>query len=159
MPIHAVLCCLISIHVRAASGAPLADARVVMTDLADRRRVVARSNDRGIASLKLARASYLVDVARRGFASARLGPIVPRAGERIEIALQPLDSAQLHVIATVRVNGADRPVRTATPHISISRAEMERAGVMQASGSARSRPATTSASRSRFSRSTRRNST
>ncbi len=143
MPIHAVLCCLISIHVRAASGAPLADARVVMTDLANRRRVVARSNDRGIASLKLARASYLVDVARRGFASARLGPIVPRAGERIEIALQPLDSAQLHVIATVRVNGADRPVRTATPHISISRAEMERAGISHVIGALESIPSIT----------------
>ena len=143
MPIHAVLCCLIAIHVRAASGAPLAGARVVMTDLADRRRILARSNAHGIASIKVACAKYLVDVARRGFASVRLGPISARNGERIEVALQPLDSAQLHVIATVRVDGADRPVRTATPHISISRAEMERAGVSQVIGALESIPSIT----------------
>ncbi len=129
MPIHAVLCCLISIHVRAASGAPLADARVALTDLTDRHRIVARSNERGLASLKVARASYLIDVTHRGFAGARIGPISVRNKDRVEVALQPLDSSQLHVIATVRVNGANQPVRTATPHISISRAEMEREGI------------------------------
>ncbi len=143
MPIHAVLCCLIAIHVRAASGAPLAGARVVATDLADRTRIAARSDARGNAQLNVARGKYLVAVARRGYASVRLGPVSARNDERVEVALQPLDSAQLHVIATVRVDGADRPVRTATPHISISRAEMERAGVSQVIGALESIPSIT----------------
>uniref|UniRef100_E6PED7 TonB-dependent receptor n=1 Tax=mine drainage metagenome TaxID=410659 RepID=E6PED7_9ZZZZ len=143
MPLHALLCCLISIHVRAASGAPLAETRIVLTDTTTRARMNARSDVAGNARMRVAKGRYFLAFAHAGYASTRIGPLRVTKDDRIEVALQPLDSAQLHVIATVRVNGAEQPVRTATPHISISRAEMERAGESQVIGALESIPSIT----------------
>jgi len=143
MPIHAILCCLISIHVRAASGLPLADAQIVLRDISTHARIEARSDAAGNARVRVAKSRYIVAVARSGYASTRVGPIAMTEHDRIDVALQPLDSAQLRVIATVRVNGAEQPVRTATPHISISRAEMERAGTSHVIGALESIPSIT----------------
>ncbi len=134
MPPHAFLCCLISIHVRAASGAPLPDARIALSQIGKHTSYRASTDLHGDARIRVAKARYLVDVARSGYAGTRVGPIDVRGAERIAVALQPLDSRQLQVIATVRVNGRERPVRTATPHISLSRRAMERAGHAQVLG-------------------------
>lgn len=128
VPLHALLCCLISIHVRAASGLPLADTRIVLTDAATRARIAASSDLSGNARVRVPEARYVLAFAHAGYASTRVGPLPVTKNEHIDVALQPLDTAQLHVIATVRVDGAEQPVRTATPHYSISRGEMERAG-------------------------------
>jgi len=114
--------------VHSAAGRPLSDARIILSDLANGDIHLASTDARGDAGINISVGRFILKVARAGYGAASVGPLRIAKTERIDVGLQPLDSSQLQIIASVRVNGAARPVRTATPRISVSRAEMERAG-------------------------------
>ncbi|MEO6912903.1 MAG: TonB-dependent receptor, partial [Candidatus Baltobacteraceae bacterium] len=121
----AALCCTVSGQVHAPSGAPLANAQVV---LHGKRDLTASSNPAGKFSLHLDPGSYLLDARADGYAPTSVGPVQIDHDVVLDIALEPSDSPKLRTIGSVTVDGRLALVRNAIPSITISRREMDRAG-------------------------------
>ncbi len=124
MVILLAVCCLISGHVHAASGAPVADARIALHGTAARS---AASDSTGSFSVQAPAGDYQMDVSARGFGSVTVDLKVDH-DSTADVVLQPLDAPTLRTIGTVSVDGRLAPVRGTIPSVAISRADMERMG-------------------------------
>lgn len=124
---HALLlaaCCLISGHVHAASGAPIADARVSVHGPTQR---TAASDTAGSFAIEAPPGDYQMDVSARGFGSVTIDLKVDH-DSNADVVLQPLDSPTLRTIGTVSVDGRLAPIRGTIPSITVTRADMARLG-------------------------------
>ncbi len=121
----AALCCTVSGQVHAPSGAPLANATIVLHGKDDLR---AGSDSAGNFSVHLDPGSYVLDAAAAGYAPSSVGPIAVDHDVVLDIALEPVDSPKLRSIGRVTVDGRLALVRDVVPSITLSRTAMERAG-------------------------------
>lgn len=117
-------CCLLQGHVLAASGTPLADARVVLTGPAQR---TARTDAGGSFHVEVPPGRYEMQASAQGYVATTATIAVDRP-ERIDVSLQPVDSAQLRVIGSVRVDGRLALSHDAIPTVNVSRADLAALG-------------------------------
>lgn len=119
------ICCYLTGHVAAPSGAPIGSARVEVSGTTPAHAVTDAS---GAFSVRVDKGVYHVHVAARGYLPANAGPITIDDDARIDVALEPLDAPQLRVISSIRVNGALALQRDAVPSVNISRSQMSGLG-------------------------------
>jgi len=125
--VHAILlaaCCSIGGTVRAASGMPLAGARVV---LEGPRGSAATTDSKGEFVLQAPPGAYRLDASVRGFAPVAVA--VRADGDvRVTVSLEPLDSPQLRQIGVVTVDGRLSRLQGAIPSTTLTSADFERLG-------------------------------
>lgn len=119
------LCCLLSGHVAAPSGAPIANADVEVRGAAP---VHAKTNASGAFSMHVDKGVYHIYADAKGYSPATAGPIAITGDTDIDVALQPLDAPQLRVISSVRVNGTLAVQRDAIPTVNVTRQNMSSVG-------------------------------
>lgn len=119
------ICCLISGHVSAPSGAPIANARVNLEGV---RSSVARSDASGAFAVHVGPGSYRIYTTAEGYSPAAGGPFAVDHDTAIEVTLQPFDTPELRVISSIRVDGKLALGRNAVPSVDISRTDMEQFG-------------------------------
>lgn len=121
----AALCCLVSGTVHSASGAPIADAKIVLTGSASAN---ATSDAQGRFSLQAAPGTYHLDAFRRGYAPVTVSPVKVNGDTTLDVVLESVDSPQLRTIGTVKVNGRLARTSGAIPSVIMTRADLERTG-------------------------------
>jgi hypothetical protein len=100
---HAVilaLCCTISGTVHAPSGAPIAQAQIVLRGAQNASTVTDAS---GKYAANVAAGSYELRAGARAYASVTVGRIVVSGDTRVDVVLEPLDSPKLRTIGSVTV--------------------------------------------------------
>jgi outer membrane receptor protein involved in Fe transport len=120
------LCCLVSGHVLSSAGAPVAHAAV---DLSGTSIVATRTDAAGAFSVRIDPGTYHIHARAPGYAPTYAGPIVIDHDARIDVSLESLDSTQLRLIGSVRVDGKLALQRDAVPSINVSRNDMEILGL------------------------------
>lgn len=125
MHVLLALCCLVTVHVHAPSGAPVAQARIVFSGP---QHVVATSDAAGDASVTIASGRYELAVSAPGFVAMTVdtGDIVTQS--KVDVALEPVDSAKLRVIGHVTVNGWTALDRNVVPESTVTRSQMDALG-------------------------------
>lgn len=118
-------CCLITGHVHAPSGAPIADARIVVTGAKD---VETRTDPKGAFRFTGPPGRYELTAIASGFASLRVNTGEIAADSEVDVVLEPLNSQKLRTIAQVTVNGGYALVRDVVPQMDVSRATMDALG-------------------------------
>ncbi len=118
------LCCLVTGHVHAASGAPLAGARVVLRGPLQRALV---SDAHGNVRTQAPPGDYQIDAVATGYAPVSVDVTIEHDAS-LDFALEPLDAPVLRTIGEVRVNGRLAPLRGTIPSVAITRADMNRLG-------------------------------
>lgn len=122
------MCCIISGNVHAASGAPLAAAKVlVRADAAQAPPRNTITNGQGHFSLQAIPGTYRIAVTEEGFAPIVISVDAERNVD-VQIALEPLDSPKLRTIGTARVNGRLAPIQGTIPSVTLTRAELDALG-------------------------------
>ncbi len=124
---HALLlavCCLVSGHVHAASGAPLAGARVVLRGPVT---IVLSSDATGAIATHVSPGDYQVNAVANGYTPVSTDVKIDR-DVALDFSLEPLDAPTLRTISVVTVDGRLAPNRGAIPSITVTRADMERLG-------------------------------
>lgn len=124
---HALLlaaCCLLSGQVHAGSGAPVADANVLLHGAARRN---ATTDSAGTFSVEMPPGDYQLDVTARGYGSVTIDLKVDH-DTKVAVTLQPLDAPTLRTIGTVTVDGRLAPLRGTIPSITLTRDDMARLG-------------------------------
>jgi outer membrane cobalamin receptor len=119
------LCCLVSGNVQSPSGAPIAQAQIVLSGPVN---VRATTDAKGAFAVQVSPGRYTVGANASGFIAiqADIGEI--DRDSTVDVALEPADSPKLRTIGEVRVNGGYGLVRSAVPEMSVSRAEMDALG-------------------------------
>jgi outer membrane cobalamin receptor len=119
------LCCLVSGNVHSPSGAPIAQAQIVLSGPVN---VRATTDAKGAFAVQVSPGRYTVGANAGGFIAiqADIGEI--DRDSTVDVALEPADSPKLRTIGEVRVNGGYGLVRSAVPEMSVSRAEMDALG-------------------------------
>jgi outer membrane cobalamin receptor len=119
------ICCLVSGSVHSPTGAPIANAQIVLTGSTTMRTT---TDAAGGFTVQTSPGRYTLGAAARGFTAiqADIGEI--DRDSTVDVALEPADSPKLRTIGEVRVNGGYGLVRSAVPEISVSRAEMDALG-------------------------------
>ncbi len=119
------LCCLVSGNVHSPSGAPIAQAQIVLSGPVN---VRATTDAKGAFSVQVSPGRYTVGANAGGFIAiqADIGEI--DRDSTVNVALEPADSPKLRTIGEVRVNGGYGLVRNAVPEMSVSRSEMDALG-------------------------------
>jgi outer membrane receptor protein involved in Fe transport len=120
----AALCCTISGNVRAASGAPLAGARVEVSSAQPARSISDRS---GRFELTVKPGQYELDASSEGFASVSVS-LDATHDATVQITLEPVDSPKLRQIGTVTVDGRLAPNRGAIPAVTFTRSSLDALG-------------------------------
>ncbi len=115
-------CCLISGHVHAASGAPIADVRITLEGRGAGGTTTAAD---GSFSFILPPGDHELDVAAKGYLSASVDIVVGH-DSTVDVTLEPVDAPTLRTIASVTIDGRLTPVRGAVPSVTVSRADMDR---------------------------------
>ena len=115
------VCCTVTIHVHAATGAPVASAHVALHGAQS---YAATTDARGDATLQADPGSYRLDASARGYASAAADVFVHDAAS-VDVALQTLDAPTLRTIAAVTVNGRLAPNAGEIPSVLVTRSEMD----------------------------------
>jgi outer membrane receptor protein involved in Fe transport len=126
-PMHALLlavCCTVTFHVHASSGAPLGGAHVV---LHGSRAYAASTDSSGNTSVDADPGVYRVDTTARGYTGVSIDLDLKNAST-VDVALQPLDAPTLRTIGTVTVDGRLAPIVGEIPSVAVSRPDMDRLG-------------------------------
>jgi len=124
---HAFLlafCCTVAVHVHTPTGAPLANAQVVMHGP---RTYAASTDARGDAAFTTLGGAYHVDTTAKGYLGVSIDLDLKEAAS-VDVTLEPLDAPTLRTIGTVRVDGRLTPIRGTIPSITVSREDMDRLG-------------------------------
>jgi outer membrane receptor protein involved in Fe transport len=125
--VHSILlaaCCLISGNVHAASGAPLAGARVTLQGSAQQR---TSTDAHGDFSFAAAPGAYRLETAVQGYAAVRVA-VTADHDVQVQVALEPLDSPTLRQVGHVTVDGRLAPIVGTIPAIDLTRADFDRFG-------------------------------
>lgn len=126
MTILLALCCLVSGHVSTPGGSPISGAHVEMRGA---KTVNATTDTSGAFSVRVDRGTYHVHATAVGFAPTAAGPVVvDHDDERVDVTLEPLDTPQLRVIGSVRVDGKLALQRDAVPSAIVTRSDMDALG-------------------------------
>jgi outer membrane receptor protein involved in Fe transport len=118
-------CCLLSGNVHSPSGAPIANAQVV---LAGSKQAQTTSDAHGNFSFEVPPGHYTISATARGFSSMEAYAGDLGADARIEIVLEPSDSPKLRTIGEVTVNGGFALARNVVPEMNVTRAQMDALG-------------------------------
>ncbi len=116
------VCCVISGHVHAASGTPVADARIAVERSSGSSSVSAAD---GTFSLVVSPGSHQLDISAKGYVGASVDLAI-RQDTTVDVTLEPVDAPTLRTIASVTVDGRLTPVRGAIPAVTVTRADMDR---------------------------------
>jgi len=119
------ICCLISGHVVTSTGTPVANAHV---DLTGTTAAAVRTDADGAFSVRVDPGTYQIHASAAGFAPTYAGPIDVDHDERVDVALESLDTPQLRLIGSVRVDGKLAVQHDAVPSINVSRNDLEQLG-------------------------------
>ena len=119
------ICCLVSGHVVTSTGTPVANAHV---DLTGTTVAAVRTDAGGAFSVRVDPGTYQIHASAAGFAPTYAGPIDVDHDERVDVALESLDTPQLRLIGSVRVDGKLAVQRDAVPSINVSRNDLEQLG-------------------------------
>jgi outer membrane receptor protein involved in Fe transport len=125
MTLLLALCCLVSGHVASSSGVAITNARISLIG-PSRKTVI--SNAQGTFSAQVRPGTYDVHADEQGFAGVDVAAVSVDKDTRIDIVLEPLDTAKLRVIGSVTVNGRLARISGAIPSLVVTRADMERTG-------------------------------
>ncbi|MBV8435343.1 MAG: TonB-dependent receptor [Candidatus Eremiobacteraeota bacterium] len=119
------VCCLIVGGVHTPSGAPIAQASVLISGPTSRR---TQSDAKGGFSLIVPPGRYDLSASARGYASVTVntGDIV--RDSHIDVVLEPANSPKLRTIGQVTVNGSIVLDRNVIPEVSVSRTQMDALG-------------------------------
>lgn len=123
-PIIAALCCLVAGRIHAASGAPLANALLVLEGPTETR---THSDAQGGFTLTAPPGSYLLSASAQGYVPVTIG-LPLNHDVHIDVAMESLDSPRLRQIGTVTVDGRLQPIRGTLPSIDLTRQDFERMG-------------------------------
>ncbi|MBV9104025.1 MAG: TonB-dependent receptor [Candidatus Eremiobacteraeota bacterium] len=118
------LCCLVTGHVQATSGAPLDGAAVTLDGSRTYRTATGAA---GTFVLTVRPGRYRLTARAPGFAALSV-PVNANHDVQVAVALEPLDAPTLRIIGHVEVDGRLTPLASAIPSVSITRPEMERLG-------------------------------
>jgi outer membrane cobalamin receptor len=121
----AAVCCLISVHVHTPSGAPISQARIVFSGP---QHVVATTDAAGNASVTARAGRYELSVSAPGYVAVAVDTGYIVAGSKVDVALEPVDSAKLRVVGRVTVNGWTALDRNVVPEATVTRSQMDALG-------------------------------
>jgi outer membrane receptor protein involved in Fe transport len=125
MPFLLALCCLLGGHVAASGGAPIAGAHIEVRGPQTR---AARSDAAGNFHLQVAPGRYELRAWATGFSPTAAGPFAVDRPEHVAVTMQPLDTPELRVIGSVRVDGKLALQRDAVPNAIITRSDLDALG-------------------------------
>lgn len=119
------VCCLISGHVSAANGVPIAHAHVI---LEGPKHLEASSEATGDFAVEAPPGHYRLTASAQGFASVTVDTGNIASDSRIDVTLEAEDAPKLRTIGTVTVNGGLTLQRNVIPEAEISRRQMDALG-------------------------------
>ena len=128
MHILIAACCLIMGHVHAPSGAPIAQAQIVVDGP---KHAVATTDVKGDFSVDGPPGQYVVSASARGYASISVNAAVI-GDTHLDVVLEPGDSPKLRNIGQVNVNGGYSLNRNVIPEMDVTRQEMDALGYQNA---------------------------
>lgn len=120
---HSILlaaCCLITGHVHAITGAPLAGVQISVHGVSG---ASTTSNDKGDFTLTQAPGTYRLDATSRGFVPVSVD-VALTSDSKVDIGLEPVDAPTLRTIGVVSVDGRLAPIHGAIPSITVTRQQM-----------------------------------
>jgi outer membrane cobalamin receptor len=123
-PIIVAVCCLVAGNVHAQSGAPLANALVVVSGGVEHRTT---TDARGDFSLMAGPGPHSVVASVQGYAPISVTLSLDN-DTKIDVALEPLDSPKLRTIGSVTVDGRLTPITGTIPSTIVTRADFDRLG-------------------------------
>lgn len=118
------VCCILSGHVHAANGTPLAEARVVLRGPTA---TTVTTDSKGVFSATAPAGDYQLTTTVRGYIPASIDLKVEH-DSTVDFSLEPVDAPTLRTIATITVDGRVTPQRGTIPSITLTRADYERLG-------------------------------
>ncbi|HVA26635.1 MAG TPA: TonB-dependent receptor [Candidatus Baltobacteraceae bacterium] len=124
---HAFLlaaCCLLTGHVHSAAGIPLAGVRIALHGATA---ASTRSDANGDFTIVAPPGDYRLDASAAGYGSVSID-LKLEADSTVDASLEALDAPTLRTIAAVTIDGRLTPIRGTIPAITITRADMDRAG-------------------------------
>jgi outer membrane cobalamin receptor len=117
-------CCLITGHVHAVSGAPLAGAQIAVRGSAGSSVV---SDAQGNFTLTQPPGAYQLDATAKGYVAVTVDVELAH-DSKIDIGLEPIDAPTLRTIGVVTVDGRLAPIHGAIPSITLTRQQMATMG-------------------------------
>jgi vitamin B12 transporter len=117
---------LVSGTVHAPSGAPIAQAQIVLRGASAQQ---ATSDSAGRFSLQADPGTYRLNASRAGFAPITVSPVQVNGDTTVDVVLEPSDSPQLRTIGSVTVNGRLARISGAIPSVTLTRSDLERTAV------------------------------
>lgn len=118
-------CCLIGGNVHAPSGAPIAQAQLILGGSQSAKTI---SDAHGNFTFTVPPGRYTIDAVARGYASVQANAGDVTADTRIDVVLEPSDTPKLRTIGDVSVNGGYALMRNVIPETSVSRQQMDALG-------------------------------
>lgn len=123
-PILLAACCLITGHVHAVSGAPLAGVQVSVHGSSQ---AAVISDDQGNFTLSQAPGAYQLDAVAKGYVAVTVDVELAH-DSKVDIGLEPVDAPTLRTIGVVTVDGRLAPIHGAIPSITLTRQQMTTMG-------------------------------
>ena len=117
-------CCLIMGHVHAPSGAPIAQAQIVIDGP---KHAIATTDAKGDFSVDGPPGKYVVSASARGYAAVSVSTAID-ADSHLDVVLEPGDSPKLRTIGQVNVNGGYSLNRNVIPEMDVTRQQMDAVG-------------------------------
>ena len=117
-------CCLIMGHVHAPSGAPIAQAQIVIDGP---KHAIATTDSKGDFSVDGPPGRYVVSASARGYAAVSVSTAID-ADSHLDVVLEPGDSPKLRTIGQVNVNGGYSLNRNVIPEMDVTRQQMDAVG-------------------------------
>ena len=125
---HSVLlavCCALSGTVHAPSGAPIAQAQIVLRGV---RSAATLTDAAGHFAVDVAPGPYELHAAARGYEPVTVARVGAYADTHIDVVLEPLDSPKLRTIGSVTVDGRLARISGVIPSVDVGRTQMEQLG-------------------------------
>src|SRR5579885_2516292 len=116
---HSVLlavCCTLSGTVHAPSGAPIAQAQIVLRGVRSAETV---TDAAGHFAVNVAPGSYELHAAARAYEPVTVARVAVNADTRIDVVLEPLDSPKLRTIGSVTVDGRLARISGVIPSVDV----------------------------------------
>src|SRR5471030_1854768 len=124
LPIVVAMCCLVTGNVHAPSGAPLANAHIVVRGGVTRETT---SDAKGDFSIIAGPGPQNVNALVQGYSPVTIALSLDH-DTKLDVTLESLDSPKLRQIGSVTVDGRLTPITGTIPSITLTRADFDRLG-------------------------------